>query len=100
MVLAILPSWHQRSKQHSKRRAKRASGSRDPRAEGYIRITAVSIDQEDEIALQVDDEAKTDAQHMTDIINEVNAPAVPEQEAPVIEDQVETPIVVAKAKQK
>ena len=100
MVLAILASWHQRSKQHSKRRAKRASGSRGPRAEGYIRITAVSIDQEDKIALQVDDEAKTDAQHMTDIINEVNAPTVPEQEAPVIEDQVETPIVVAKAKQK
>jgi hypothetical protein len=48
----------------------------------------------------VDDETKTDAQHMTDIINEVNAPTVPEQEAPVIEDQVETPIVVAKAKQK
>ncbi len=50
------------------------------------KITAVPIDQEEEITPQGDDEVKTDAEHMTDIINEVNAPAVsvPEQEAPVI----------------
>ena len=66
------------------------------------KITAVPIDQEEEIAQQVDDdEVKNDAQHMTDIINEVNAPLVTEQE----EDQIETPaasppVVVAKAKAK
>jgi hypothetical protein len=78
------------------------------------KITAVPIDQEEEIAQQVDDdEVKNDAQHMTDIINEVNAPVlthsvedqreglfvaqlVTEQE----EDQIETPIVVTKAKAK
>ena len=78
-------------------------------------ITAVPIDQEEEIAQQVDDdEVKNDAQHMTDIINEVNAPVltrsvedqreslclVQQEEAPVIEDQGKTPIVVAKAKAK
>ena len=62
------------------------------------KITAVPIDQEEEIAPQVDDDevslpegsqtkGKNDAQHMTDIINEVNAPLVTEQE----EDQIETP---------
>ena len=71
------------------------------------KITAVPIDQEEEIAQQVDDdEVKNDAQHMTDIINEVNAPLVTEQE----EDQIDTPaapslagmqpVVVAKAKAK
>ena len=34
------------------------------------KITAVPIDQPEEIIPSVDDEVKTDAQHMTDIINE------------------------------
>ena len=63
------------------------------------KITAVPIDQEEEIAQQVDDdEVKNDAQHMTDIINEVNTPEglfVAQEE-----DQNETPIVVTKAKAK
>ena len=78
------------------------------------KIVAVSIDKEEEVAPQVDEEVKTDAQLMTEIINEVNAPEglclVQEEEvqlAPslagmqsVVEDQGETPVVVAKAKAK
>ena len=68
------------------------------------KIVAVSIDKEEEVAPQVDEEVKTDAQLMTEIINEVNAPeglcSVQEEEVPVVEDQVETPVVVAKAKAK
>ena len=52
------------------------------------KITAVPIDQEEEIAPQVDDdEVKSDAQHMTDIINEVNTPVLTHS----VEDQIETP---------
>ncbi len=63
-------------------------------------ITAVPIEQQEELIPCGDDEVKTDAQHMTDIINKVNASPrtlmVPdqEQEAPVIEDQLDTPVVV------
>ena len=68
------------------------------------KIVAVSIDKEEEVAPQVDEEVKTEAQLMTEIINEVNAPEglclVQDEEVPVIEDQVETPVVVAKAKAK
>ena len=72
------------------------------------KIVAVSIDKEEEVAPQVDEEVKTEAQLMTEIINEVNAPeglmvrmeSVPEEEIPLVEDQVETPVVVAKAKAK
>ena len=68
------------------------------------KIVAVSIDKEEEVAPQVDEEVKTDAQLMTEIINEVNAPeglcSVQEEEVPVVEDQGEAPIVVAKAKAK
>ena len=72
------------------------------------KIVAVSIDKEEEVVPQVDEEVKTEAQLMTEIINEVNAPeglmvrmeSVQDEEVPVIEDQVETPIVVAKAKAK
>ena len=68
------------------------------------KIVAVSIDKEEEVAPQVDEEVKTDAQLMTEIINEVNAPEglclVQEEEVPVVEDQCETPVVVAKAKAK
>ena len=68
------------------------------------KIVAVSIDKEEEVAPQVDEEVKTDAQLMTEIINEVNAPEglclVQDEEVPVIEDQGETPVVVAKAKAK
>ena len=78
------------------------------------KIVAVSIDKEEEVAPQVDEEVKTEAQLMTEIINEVNAPVlthsvedqreglclVQEEEVSVIEDQVETPVVVAKAKAK
>ena len=73
------------------------------------KITAVPIDQEEEIAPQVDDdEVKNDAQHMTDIIHEVNT-----HEGLLLvqeEDQIETPaapslagmqpVVVTKAKAK
>ena len=38
------------------------------------KITAVPIEQQVESIPSGDDEAKTDAQHMTDIINEVNTP--------------------------
>jgi hypothetical protein len=62
------------------------------------KITAVPIDQEAEIAPQVDDDevslpegsqtkGKNDAQHMTDIINEVNTPVLTHS----VEDQIETP---------
>ena len=52
------------------------------------KIAAVPIDQEEEIAPQVDDdEVKNDAQHMTDIINEVNTPVLTHS----VEDQIETP---------
>ena len=52
------------------------------------KITAVPIDQEEEIAPQVDDdEVKNDAHHMTDIINEVNTPVLTHS----VEDQIETP---------
>ena len=78
------------------------------------KIVAVSIDKEEEVAPQVDEEVKTEAQLMTEIINEVNAPEglclVQEEEVPaapslagmqpVVEDQGETPVVVAKAKAK
>ena len=68
------------------------------------KIVAVSIDKEEEVAPQVDEEVKTDAQLMTEIINEVNAPEglclVQEEEVPVVEDQGEAPVVVAKAKAK
>ena len=68
------------------------------------KIVAVSIDKEEEVVPQVDEEVKTDAQLMTEIINEVNAPEglclVQEEEVPVVEDQCETPVVVAKAKAK
>ena len=68
------------------------------------KIVAVSIDKEEEVAPQVDEEVKTDAQLMTEIINEVNAPEglclVQEEEVPVVEDQCEAPVVVAKAKAK
>ena len=68
------------------------------------KIVAVSIDKEGEVAPQVDEEVTTDAQLMTEIINEVNAPEglclVQEEEVPVVEDQCETPVVVAKAKAK
>ena len=68
------------------------------------KITAIPINKEEEVAQQVDEEVKTEAQLMTEIINEVNAPEglclVQDEEVPVIEDQVETPVVVAKAKAK
>ena len=75
------------------------------------KITAIPIDHEEEIAQQVyDGEVKNDAQHMTDIINEVNAPvlthSVEDQREGLFvaqeeeEDQIETPIVVTKAKAK
>ena len=68
------------------------------------KIVAVSIDKEEEVVPQVDEEVKTDAQLMTEIINEVNAPEglclVQDEEVPVIEDQGETPVVVATAKAK
>ena len=38
------------------------------------KIVAVSIDKEEEVAPQVDEEVKTEAQLMTEIINEVNVP--------------------------
>ena len=60
-----------------------------------------------------DDEVKNDVQHMTDIINEVNAPVITHSvedkkeglcmvqlESVQEEDQIETPIVVTKAKAK
>ena len=51
------------------------------------KIVAVSIDKEEEVVPQVDEEVKTDAQLMTEIINEVNAPEglclVQEEEVPV-----------------
>ena len=69
------------------------------------KIVAVSIDKEEEVVPQVDEEVKTDAQLMTEIINEVNAPEglclVQEEEVPgVVEDHGEAPVVVAKAKAK
>ena len=68
------------------------------------KIVAVSIDKEKEVAPQVDEEVRTDAQLMTEIMHEVNAPEglclVQDEEVPVIEDQGETPVVVAKAKAK
>ena len=68
------------------------------------KIVAVSIDKEEEVAPQVDEEVKTEAQLMTEIINEVNVPEglmVQAGEVPlVVEDQVEAPVVVAKAKAK
>ena len=67
------------------------------------KIVAVSIDKEEEVAPQVDEE-RTDAQLMTEIINEVNAPEglclVQEEEVPVVEDNGEAPVAAAKAKAK
>ena len=62
------------------------------------KITAVPIEQEAAVAPQVDDEAKTDAQQMTDIINEVNAPVITSSDEEKPEQEDEAPIVVAKAK--
>ena len=74
------------------------------------KITAVPIDQEEAIAPQVvDEEVKNDAQHMTEIINEMNAPeglfvarmsTCSVEETPAEEAPAETPIVVSKAKAK
>ena len=80
------------------------------------KITAVPIEQQVESIPSGEEEVKTDAQLMTEIINEVNAspgtPMVPEglivaqlvteqeEEAPVIEDLVEVPVPKAKAKAK
>ena len=62
------------------------------------KITAIPINTEEDVSQQVhDDEVKNDAQHMTDIINEVNAPVLAHS---VEEDQIDTPIVVTKAKAK
>ena len=62
------------------------------------KITAIPINKEEDVSQQVhDDEVKNDAQHMTDIINEVNAPVLAHS---VEEDQIDTPIVVTKAKAK
>ncbi len=64
------------------------------------KITAVPIEQKEEGITCGDDEAKTDAQHRTDIINEVNAPDLTYsvEEAPAIEDQEEVPVAKPKAK--
>jgi hypothetical protein len=60
------------------------------------KITAIPINKEEDVSQQVhDDEVKNDAQHMTDIINEVNAPVLAHS---VEEDQIDTSIVVTKAK--
>ena len=71
------------------------------------KIVAVSIDKEEEVAPQVDEEVKTEAQLMTEIINEVNVPVLTHS---VEEDQIDTPaapslagmqpVVVTKAKAK
>ena len=61
-------------------------------------ITAVPIEQKEESLTCGDDEVKTDAQHMTDIINEVNAPV--QEEVPIVEDTIEAPVAVAKPKAK
>ena len=62
------------------------------------KITAIPINKEEDVSQQVhDDEVKNDAQHMTDIINEVNAPVLAHS---VEEDQIDTSIVVTKAKAK
>ena len=62
------------------------------------KITAIPINKEEDVSQQVhDDEVKNDAQHMTDIINEVNAPVLAHS---VEEDQIDTPIVVTKEKAK
>ena len=51
-------------------------------------ITAIPINKEEDVSQQVhDDEVKNDAQHMTDIINEVNTPVLTHS----VEDQIETP---------
>jgi hypothetical protein len=63
------------------------------------KITAVPMEQKQESITCRDDEGKTDAQHMTDIINEVNAPEVL-SDAPMVTDQEDAPVVVAKAKAK
>ena len=71
------------------------------------KITAVPIEQKEESIPSGDDEVKTDAQLMTEIINEVNAPegliveqlvTEQEDEVPVIEDLAEVPKAKAKAK--
>ena len=72
------------------------------------KITAIPINKEEDVSQQVhDDEVKNVAQHMTDIINEVNAPVLAHS---VEEDQIDTPaapslagmqpVVVTKAKAK
>jgi hypothetical protein len=62
------------------------------------KITAIPINKEEDVSQQVHDgEVKNDAQHMTDIINEVNAPVLAHS---VEEDQIDTSIVVTKAKAK
>ena len=54
------------------------------------KITAIPINKEEDVSQQVhDDEVKNDAQHMTDIINEVNAPVLAHS---VEEDQIDTPV--------
>jgi hypothetical protein len=67
------------------------------------KTTAVPIEQQVESIPSGDDEAKTDAQRMTDIINEVNMPVntssdEDQKEAPLIEDLVDVPVAKAKAK--
>ena len=61
--------------------------------------TAVPIEQQVEnIPSGDDDEAKTDAQQMTDIINEVNMPVNTSSDEDKPEQEDEAPIVVAKGK--
>ena len=71
------------------------------------KITAVPIEQKEESIPSGEEEVKTDAQLMTEITNEVNAPeglivaqlvTEQEEEVPVIEDLVEVQVPKAKAK--
>ena len=64
------------------------------------KITAVPIEQQVESIPSGDDEAKTDAQQMTDIINEVNMPVNTSSDEDKPEQAEEAPLVVAKAKEK
>ena len=75
------------------------------------KITAVPIEQQVESIPSGDDEAKTDAQQMTDIINEVNMPVNTSSDEDSLaqasdasnsqkEQEEEAPIVVAKANAK
>ena len=62
------------------------------------KITAVPIEQKEESIPSVEEEVKTDAQLMTEIINEVNTPVITSSDEDKPEQEEEAPIVVAKAK--